>query len=221
MTTATTPDYPWLSPQLGEVPSLSLSERLLTFIAGYTAAGNLDGLEQGWRALETAHYGEGIEAILQTHLFAGYPRAINAMTTVRKLGADQFGEYHEGHDENVADWEASGTALCGEIYGGNYPKLREKMATIHPDLDKWMLQTGYGRVLSRPGLTPRLRELCVIAVLTGQNVTPQLFSHLRGAVNVGASVAECESILKQTQFIWGDEAQVQALKVFEKVRPKL
>ena len=94
-------------------------------------------------------------------------------------------------------------------------------STIHPDLDKWMLQTGYGRVLSRPGLTPRLRELCVIAVLTGQNVTPQLFSHLRGAVNVGASVAECESVLKQTEFIWGAEAQAQAFRVFEKVRPKL
>ena len=95
------------------------------------------------------------------------------------------------------------------------------MAAIHPDLDRWMLQTGYGRVLSRPGLAPRMRELCVIAVLAGQNVTPQLFSHLRGAVNVGANVAECESVLKQTEFIWGPKAQIQALKVFEKVRPKL
>ena len=216
-----TTDLPWLAPKLGDVPSLSLSQRLLTFIAGYTAAGDLDGLEQAWNALAPEHYGEGIEAILQTHLFAGYPRAINAMTTVRKLGADQPGEYHEGPDEDVLEWETSGTALCGEIYGSNYPKLREKMGTIHPDLDKWMLQTGYGRVLSRPGLAPRLRELCVIAVLTGQNVTPQLFSHLRGAVNVGASVAECESVLKQTEYIWGAEAQAQAFRVFEKVRPKL
>ncbi len=50
-----------------------------------------------------------------------------------------------------------------------------------------MVEIGYGRILSRPGLTLRERELCVIAVLAGQNVAPQLSSHLRGAMRAGAT----------------------------------
>jgi alkylhydroperoxidase/carboxymuconolactone decarboxylase family protein YurZ len=48
------------------------------------------------------------------------------------------------------------------------------MGQLHPVLDTLMLEHGYGRVLSRPGLSLRLRELCVIAVLVGQDVSPQL-----------------------------------------------
>jgi alkylhydroperoxidase/carboxymuconolactone decarboxylase family protein YurZ len=70
------------------------------------------------------------------------------------------------------------------------------MRDIHPVLDKLMVRTsnptdrvliykvdhGYGRVMSRPGLDLPLRELCVVAVLSGQHVEPQLESHLRGAL---------------------------------------
>jgi hypothetical protein len=48
------------------------------------------------------------------------------------------------------------------------------MEQLHPVLDAMMLEHGYGRVLSRPGLSLRLRELCVIAALAGQDVAPQL-----------------------------------------------
>jgi hypothetical protein len=48
------------------------------------------------------------------------------------------------------------------------------MKQLHPVLDVMMLEHGYGRVLSRPGLTLRLRELCVVAALAGQDVAPQL-----------------------------------------------
>jgi len=30
------------------------------------------------------------------------------------------------------------------------------------------IENGYGRVLARPGLSLRLRELCVLAILAGQ-----------------------------------------------------
>lgn len=60
------------------------------------------------------------------------------------------------------------------IQAGVYGKLRKRMGQLHPVLDTLMLEHGYGRVLSRPGLTLRLRELCVIAVLVGQDVSPQL-----------------------------------------------
>ena len=209
--------------QLGGESVLSRSECLLTFIAGYTASGNRDGLRAAWQALDSADSPGAIEVILQTHLFAGYPRTINALNVVRGLGEPSASEHRESHEAAAIaiDWETPGEALCSLIYGDNYSKLRVKMAGLHPDLDTWILQVGYGRVLSRPGLSTRLRELCVIAVLAGQDVTPQLISHLRGAVHAGATVAECQSVLEQTRFVWGEVAHNQALRVFEKIKSKL
>jgi alkylhydroperoxidase/carboxymuconolactone decarboxylase family protein YurZ len=59
------------------------------------------------------------------------------------------------------------------------------MEQLHPVLDDMMLEYGYGRVLSRPGLSLRLRELCVVAALAGQDVAPQL---VRPAKSDGLSI---------------------------------
>mmetsp|Transcript_22112 Transcript_22112/g.45084 ORF Transcript_22112/g.45084 Transcript_22112/m.45084 type:complete len:113 (+) Transcript_22112:950-1288(+) len=70
---------------------------------------------------------------------------------------------------------------------------------------------AYGRVISREGaLSLRMRELCVVAVLTGQDVPPQLQSHLYGARNVGATHAEIAAVVEQTALPWGEAAQAQA-----------
>ena len=211
---------PWLAAQGGQGGSLALTESILTFVAGYTAAGNQDGLRRAWRELDPQDHIGGIEAILQTHLFAGFPRTINAMRTVRELGPIHAGEHRE-RSKWSTDWGQAGEQLCRKIYDRNYEKLRENMSELHPDLDRWMLEVGYGRVLSRPGLSARMRELCAIAVLAGQDVAPQLFSHLRGALHVGATILECESVIGQTEFIWGQKAQQQALEVLQRVQLKL
>jgi 4-carboxymuconolactone decarboxylase len=89
---------------------------------------------------------------------------------------------------------------------------------LHPDLDDWMVATGYGRVLSRPGPSARERELCIVAVLAGQDVAPQLRSHLLGAMNVGATATECRAVLAQTEAVWGAPAQAHVDSVWEALR---
>ena len=51
-----------------------------------------------------------------------------------------------------------------------------------------MVQEGYGKVLGRSGLSLVERELCIVALLAVLDVPKQLYSHLRGALNVGAHV---------------------------------
>mmetsp|Transcript_34843 Transcript_34843/g.56394 ORF Transcript_34843/g.56394 Transcript_34843/m.56394 type:complete len:100 (-) Transcript_34843:45-344(-) len=81
------------------------------------------------------------------------------------------------------------------------------MALLHPDLDQWMVRVGYGMILSRPGPTPRERELCAVAALAGLSVSPQLISHIRGALRVGATREECRAVLDHTEAIFGAAAQ--------------
>jgi 4-carboxymuconolactone decarboxylase len=183
-------------------------------LAAHTAKGDLEGVARDWCHLPGEAHAAGIEVILQTHLFAGYPRTINALATVQRLGI--CGEVRAG--ETTAEiWCAAGEANCRTIYGHAYDKLRTRIAGLHPDLDRWMVEIGYGRILSRPGLTLRERELCVLAVLAGQNVAPQLRSHILGAIRAGATRRECRVILDQTAGVWGSQAQAQVDRVWEEI----
>jgi 4-carboxymuconolactone decarboxylase len=202
--------HPWLDGRFAPVDTLSYSERVWSFLAAHTAQGDLDAVKLDWRFLEPVHHPGGIEAILQTHLFAGYPRTINALATVHGVGVEEF----NAGEVDPAVWRGNGEQNCRTIYGDAYEPLRARIASLHPDLDRWMVEIGYGRMLSRPGLTLRQRELCVLAVLAGQNVAPQLKSHLLGAMRAGASRAECRAILDQTTAVWGEDAQVEVDRVW-------
>lgn len=132
------------------------------------------------------------EAILQAHLFVGYPAALRALGRWRDLGHPPPGR-EPGPD---ADRRERGERVCRAVYGGNYEKLRRNVARLHPVMDRWMVEEGYGRVLGRPGLGLAARELCVVALLAPTRHGPQLHSHLRGALNVGVPPAEVEAALR-------------------------
>mmetsp|Transcript_15397 Transcript_15397/g.35600 ORF Transcript_15397/g.35600 Transcript_15397/m.35600 type:complete len:100 (-) Transcript_15397:57-356(-) len=89
------------------------------------------------------------------------------------------------------------------------------MEVLHPLLNTMMIEHGYGRVLSRTSLPLRIRELCVLAVLAGQSVAPQLTSHMRGAIKCGATPEEVKAVISQTHLAWGKEAQEVADAVHE------
>ncbi len=67
---------------------------------------------------------------------------------------------------------------------------------LGPELADWILEEGYGRVLSRPVLSIRERELIVVAVLAALRLPLQLESHVRGALRVGATAAEVAAMRK-------------------------
>ncbi|HVH12793.1 MAG TPA: carboxymuconolactone decarboxylase family protein, partial [Longimicrobium sp.] len=98
--------------------------------------------------------------------------------------------------EDPATWEARGERVCAAVYGANYGALRINVGRLHPDVDGWMATGGYGRVLGRPGLDLATRELCVAALLAVWNVPRQLHSHLRGALNAGASPREVDEAVE-------------------------
>lgn len=129
------------------------------------------------------------EVLLQSHLFLGFPDALNAIALWREVSGLPA---PPPADDDPAAWEARGERVCAAVYGGNYGKLRENVRGLHPDMDGWMATGGYGRVIGRAGLDLATRELCIAALLAVWNVPRQLHSHLRGALNAGASRAEVD-----------------------------
>jgi 4-carboxymuconolactone decarboxylase len=143
------------------------------------------------------------ELVLQSYLFAGFPRALNAAREWRRsetrAGAERSGaaptsrrpaviEAGGARRDGYADlyeWRERGEETCATVYGVNYEKLRQNIRTLHPALDEWMIVEGYGKVLSRPGLDLGRRELCIVASCVAGGQDRQLHSHLLGAVNAG------------------------------------
>jgi len=135
------------------------------------------------------------ELVLLGVLVVGFPRALVFAAALRRL-VPRPPEAGDGADyEHWRTWARRGAESCHAIYRANYTKLRENVARLHPVLDPWIVVDGYGRILGRPGLDVRRRELCNIAILVAQGVPRQLHSHLRGALNVGASPAEVDGVL--------------------------
>ena len=136
------------------------------------------------------------EIILQSYLFAGFPRALNAARAWRNVsGRPAPVEDDEATPKDLKLWKKRGEKTCAIVYGDSYEKLRQNIRDLHPALDEWMIVDGYGKVLSRPGVDLRTRELCVVAACAVSGQQRQLHSHLRGALNAGSSPGELAAVL--------------------------
>jgi 4-carboxymuconolactone decarboxylase len=138
------------------------------------------------------------ELVLSSVLFAGFPKALVAAAALRAaqpLRSDMSGA---ADYDNWQAWRARGEDTCRRIYGSGYEKLRRNVQALNPALDAWVVIDGYGRTIGRPALDLKRRELCAIAMLVPQGVPRQLHSHLRGALNAGASEAEVNETLDLT-----------------------
>lgn len=170
----------------------------LLALAAAIAQGDRDALHDAvTQAVEVQLAPEAVdELLLQSVLTVGWPRALSAAATWRRVS--RHAAPAEDPDEDYArapNWEVRGEATCRTVYGANYDKLRTNVRALHPALDRWMLVEGYGRTLSRPGLDLRRRELCTVTQCAVLDVPAQLHSHLKGAVHAGAGAPEVQAAL--------------------------
>ncbi len=135
------------------------------------------------------------ELLLQTYLFAGFPRALNATREWRRISGRAAPSDDPGTRYDVEGWTARGETTCAIVYGPSYERLRMNIRDLHPALDAWMIVEGYGKVLGRSQLDLARRELCVVAACAVARQDRQLHSHLHGALHAGASPAVVSATL--------------------------
>jgi 4-carboxymuconolactone decarboxylase len=171
------------------MPAFDEETRALVRLAATIAAGDETAMRASLSEAFPAVRADWVEELLlQSYLFAGFPRALNAAREWRRLTGAPAPESDEADElwRAGAEWAARGEATCRAVYGQAYERLRRNIRTLHPALDAWMITEGYGKVLSRPNLDLPRRELCVIAACAAGSHERQLHAHLHGALNVGA-----------------------------------
>ncbi len=146
------------------------------------------------------------EALLQSHLFAGYPRVVEAFEVLSTHG----GTLEPPSDELESRGDVSrGQALFDRIYCDLSDPVRDRLSSFHPDFADWIAEHAYGRVLSRPGLEPRVRELCAVVALAVSGQTRQQASHVRGAMRLGCTLQELREALEHVSDL-ADAAHMRA-----------
>ena len=146
------------------------------------------------------------ELVLQSYLFCGFPRALNAAREWRRIAPEPAPMTDEADDDSLTpEWRARGEQTCAAVYGRMYDKLRLNVRDLHPALDSWMVVDGYGKVLSRPGLDLKRRELCVVAACIAMDQDRQLHSHLHGSLSVGVEPDELYAAIDAIAELIGEE----------------
>ncbi len=196
------------------------SDRLrLVRLSAALASRDRERLEEALEAALALADGDAVEeALLQSYLFLGYPAALNAFALWRRLSGRPA---PEPTDDDPGLWRARGAEVCRAVYGAQVERLRENVRALHPDLERWMLEEGYGKVLARPNLTLADRELCIAAMLAVQGAPRQLYAHLRGALRAGVPVAEVDEALEVALTLATPELAAAAREVWHELRGRI
>lgn len=154
------------------------------------------------------------ELLLQTYLFAGFPRTIQAFVAWqawasrdgRRRGARRV------ESPEAGELQRRGEDLCRRVYGDHYEALRVRLQRLHPEIARWTLVEGYGKVLARPGRPgAERRELAAVGSLIALSAERQLASHLRGALHVGVAQGVLEAAVRAVAVEWGMERTAATL----------
>jgi len=154
------------------------------------------------------------ETLLQNYLFAGYPSALLSLKLLKELYPSK--KLPKAADMNLYHFKKKGEENCKKIYGTKYEKLIRNVNNFSPDMAKWLVLEGYGKVLGRKGLSLRERELCIVATLTVLKFENQLYSHINGAFRVKASIEEIQNVIKDLSSIGNKSLSVFGLKVLNR-----
>jgi alkylhydroperoxidase/carboxymuconolactone decarboxylase family protein YurZ len=155
------------------------------------------------------------EALLQAHLFAGFPRVVEALAVLGAEGGLGTPEHDEGRLE--PDQFERGAALFERVYAAHAPRVRAFLRAGHPAFAAWVEGHAYGRVLTRPGLRPDRRELLAVAALAATDQDRQLASHARGSLRCGATADELAGALEVVRPLIGDARCDRALRIVARV----
>jgi len=163
------------------------------------------------------------ETILQSYLFLGFPRMIEAALVFNEVfGNDErtkakIKKYSAKESER---WFNKGRGLCQIVYGRNYHLLEKRFREISPEIFRWMVIEGYGKVLSRPGMTQIERELAEVAALTVDKRERQLLSHIVGSLNVGVDIDLIHKVNGDIKPIAGSKAFRMAKNIISEIEKK-
>lgn len=191
--------------QAAELKALNTQQANIVTVAAFMAKGDLPNLK---KSLATAldngmTVNQAKEVLVHLYAYTGFPRSLNALSTLNNLVQerkaaginDEMGPDATPLDPSV-DRLAKDTEIQTEISG------RVVTNEFAPIINTFLREHLFYDIFARDVLTWQQRELATVGALAGiGNVTPQLTSHFRAAMNTGLTpeqLQEAVDVLNET-----------------------
>jgi alkylhydroperoxidase/carboxymuconolactone decarboxylase family protein YurZ len=172
--------------------ALTAAQLTIGPIAGSAAVGDIarlnsalrEGLDAGLSISEVK------EVLVQVYAYAGFPRALNALGELMKVGEDRRAKGIKDVPGRQPGEVPTGKALL-EAGTANQTKLsgapvRGPLFDFAPAIDFFLKTHLFGDIFARDNLDWQSRELATVAILSAlSGVESQLLAHIRISVNVG------------------------------------
>ncbi|KAB2833462.1 MAG: carboxymuconolactone decarboxylase family protein [Candidatus Dadabacteria bacterium] len=110
-----------------------------------------------------------------------------------------------------------GTERFKEIKGDGAEKSIERLKSLHPDLEKLVMEFAFNDIYGRPALDLRSREIATIAALAATGQINQLKVHVQAALNVGVTKEEIIEVMLQMALYAGFPAAINAIQAAREV----
>lgn len=115
-----------------------------------------------------------------------------------------------------------GMAIRRQVLGDAHVDRAEANKTsFDADFQRFITETAWGSVWSRPGLDRRTRHLITIAVIAALGKEHELALHIRATSNTGVSQEEVKEVLMQVGVYAGVPAANTAVAIAKSVYSEL
>jgi len=201
-------------------PGLETRDRQVATIAALAALGNAEPqlafhIDGGLNAGLTPQ--EIVETLYVTTVFAGFPAGLNALAVARRV-FETRGVKPVVPAPRTGERRTRGLAAVEASSKGTGQKVLDSLADIAPDMAGFILDFSYGDVISRPGLSPRRKEIAMVAAAMARGtMRPQLKVHAHAGLNVGLTRQELTEVAMQMAGYAGFPASLNALAALREV----
>lgn len=194
--------------QTPNAPSQQVQQQTLTAkqsfyaqIAALTAVGDVARLSSVLhQALDSGvTVNEIKDLMVQLYAYSGFPRSLNALTTLQNV---QNERQTEGKNTVIgrtatplpagSDMFAIGTQTQTQVVG------TPVNIAVSDDIDRYLKQHLFGAIFASDLLNHQEREIVTVAALAAmEQVEPQLIAHFKVSRNVGLTNAQLGAVLEQ------------------------
>jgi alkylhydroperoxidase/carboxymuconolactone decarboxylase family protein YurZ len=191
------------SSRMTDEPANALTPKQLSIapMAASAALGNMQGLSTGLdRALDAGlSVAEVKEVLVQLYAYAGFPRALNALSELLKVLEVRRGRGIQDAPGREAGDVPTGQALL-EAGTANQTKLsgapvKGPLFDFAPAIDQFLKAHLFGDIFARDNLDWQSRELATVGALSAlQGVESQLSAHIRISLNVGLTIKQLRQV---------------------------
>lgn len=127
------------------------------------------------------------ELFLHLSLLLGFPTMLDGFAMLRSAtGKSDSTRFVTLSNKQLRN---RGKRALKIVYGHALDRLLANLKSLHTQVPDLIIRDVYGRIIARPGLALRDREIINVAVLTIQGLDQQLYSHIRGALRLRVSAS--------------------------------